>query len=103
MTLFGELALVIVIAAALGVIAHMLKQPTLVGYLLAGFIVGPYGYLKLVNLDIVHVLAEVGIALLLFMIGLEMNPKMSFGAFREFGKPAVYTGLGQIGFTFIAG
>ena len=103
MTLFGELALVVVIAAALGVLAHMLKQPTLVGYLLAGFIIGPFGYLKLVNLDIVHVLAEVGIALLLFMIGLEMNPRMNFREFREFGKPAVYTGVGQIFFTFIAG
>lgn len=99
MTLFGEIALLVVLAAAFGLIAHLLRQPPIIGYLAAGLVIGPLGYLQLNNIDVLNAFAEIGIALLLFMVGLEINPKN----LKEVGKPALYTGLGQILFTFIIG
>ena len=103
MTLFGEIALVVVMAAAFGFVAHLLKQPTIIGYLFAGLLIGPLGLINFSGTDVLGVLSEIGIALLLFMVGLEINPKMTAKDLREFGKPAILTGLGQIIFTVIAG
>lgn len=113
MTLFGEVALVVVLAAALGFLAHFLKQPTIVGYLVAGVLIGPLGYFDWAakwlaplsgaaignNLEVLNVFSEIGITLLLFMVGLEINTNN----LKEVGKPALWTGLGQIIFTFAVG
>lgn len=51
------------------------------------------------HFEVLNVFSEIGITLLLFMIGLEINTSH----LREVGKPALWTGLGQIIFTFVAG
>lgn len=99
MTLFGEIALVVVIAAVLGLAAHLLKQPTILGYLAAGVLINQAGIFDIANVGVLDELAEIGIAFLLFLVGLEMD----WTRLKEIGKPAVYTGLAQIGFTFAAG
>src|SRR3989338_7047268 len=112
MTLFSEIAIVVVLAAALGFLAHFLKQPTVVGYLVAGILIGPLGYWEWTakwlaqigspvsnHFDVLNVFSEIGITLLLFMVGLEINTQN----LKEVGKPALWTGLGQIVFTFAAG
>lgn len=112
MTLFSEIALVVVLAAVFGFIAHALKQPTVVGYLVAGMALGPLGYWDWTakwlapfggsignHFDVLNVFSEIGITLLLFMVGLEINT----ASLKEVGKPALWTGLGQIVFTFAAG
>lgn len=99
MDLFTEIAVVIIIAALFGAIANWFKQPTIAGYILAGLIAGPIGILKLNNLEVLDTLAEIGIALLLFLVGLEMNIK----DLKHVGKPAFYAGVGQIIFTAVIG
>src|SRR3989344_589261 len=112
MTLFAEIALVVVLAAAFGFIAHALKQPTVVGYLVAGMVIGPLGYWDWTakwlaplggslgnHFDILNAFSEIGITLLLFMVGLEINTTN----LKEVGRPVLWTGLGQIVFTFVAG
>jgi Kef-type K+ transport system membrane component KefB len=98
-SLFTEISLVIAIAAFVGLAMKLLRQPMVIGYILTGIIVGP------AVLDIVHsestfeVFATIGIALLLFIIGLGLNPKVV----KEVGRAAVLTGVGQIIFTTLFG
>ena len=74
--------LVFIIAAALfgGLIAHLCRQPLIFGYMLAGVAVGPYtGGITVENIHDIEMLAEIGVALLLFTLGLEF----SFGELRR--------------------
>lgn len=99
---FTEIAIVVVIAAIFGFIAHYLKQPTLVGYLFAGIFLAALssgGYVSEDLRDIVDIFSRLGIALLLFLVGLEMN----WMSFKDVGRPALWTALGQIVVTFAAG
>lgn len=68
------LSVLYVFAAALAsaTVLARLKQPTLIGYLIAGMLIGPHG-LHLVPYENVELLAEVGIGLLLFTIGVELS------------------------------
>ena len=68
-----DLAVIMVIAAAMTFLFHRLKQPLLLGYLIAGVIIGPYTPpFSLINrLDVIEATAGLGIILLLFSVGLE--------------------------------
>jgi Kef-type K+ transport system membrane component KefB len=73
--LIHDIALSIMAAWLLGVLAYLARQPAILAYLVAGFAVGPAG-LKLVHAEeSIHVIGEVGLILLLFMIGLEIDLK----------------------------
>lgn len=94
-----ELGAIILIATVLGIIAKRLRQPVILAYILAGIIVGPV-FLNIVSsVDMVYVFSELGIAFLLFLVGLNMN----YRVLREVGKISLMTGLGQIIITFIVG
>jgi Kef-type K+ transport system membrane component KefB len=93
--IFLEITVVLVIATLLGMVAKWLKQPTILGYIAAGLIVGPLGLLQLDNVEVIDAMAQIGITLLLFMVGMEIR----LSELRSVGKPAVVTGLGQIVFT----
>lgn len=70
--------LVIIIVAALlgGLVAQRLKQPLILGYILAGIVVGPFtGGVTVSNVHDIELLAEIGVALLLFALGLEFSFK----------------------------
>lgn len=96
---FFELTAVLILAAGGGMLAKALRQPTILGYILVGVIVGPVGLLHLDNVEMLDALAEIGIASLLFLVGLDLRMEQV----REYGKAALYTGLGQIVFTSIIG
>lgn len=69
-----NIALVLGVAALATIIFHKLKQPVILGYLIAGMIIGPYVPIPiLADSVIVHELAELGVILLVFFIGLEFN------------------------------
>lgn len=69
-----DLAIVFCVAAITTVVCRKLRQPVVLGYLLAGMIVGPYIPIPLVaDLDTVHTLSELGVILVMFAIGLEFN------------------------------
>ena len=96
MTLFGEIALVVVAAVLAGFIAHLLRQPVIVGFIVAGFLIGLFKYTELAHVGSIENLASIGVALLLFLIGLEMD----FRELKHVTLPALFVGLGQIIFTF---
>lgn len=72
MGIAGDIALIVVAALAGGLLAHVLRLPIVLGYIVAGVFVGPHtGGPTVVELDQVEVLADLGVALLLFTVGLE--------------------------------
>jgi CPA2 family monovalent cation:H+ antiporter-2 len=74
MGIASDLVLVVLAGLAGGLLAHRLGQPLLIGYILGGFLVGPHFPGPTVG-DIrnVELLAEIGVALLLFALGLELR------------------------------
>jgi Kef-type K+ transport system membrane component KefB len=96
---FVDVSLVIVLAAALGLLAHVLKQPTILAYLATGIIVSLFGVLNLNSQGVLDIMATFGITFLLFLVGLEMR----FSDLKSVGKAIILTGLGQIFFTALIG
>ena len=87
MALVADLSLILLAALAGGFLAQRVAQPLMVGYVLAGVLVGPFtGGLTVVNVHDIEQLAELGVALLLFSLGLELS-------FREL-KPVRAVALG---------
>lgn len=99
----GEILLgfFIIIASAklMAEIFERLKQPAVVGEILAGVVIGPsvLGWVK--PNDLISVVAEVGVIFLLFMVGLETKPQDIF----KVGKKALMVGVLGVIFPFIAG
>lgn len=74
MDLVSDLTLVLVAALAGGFLAQRLRQPLIVGYLIAGVVVGPFtGGVTVRNPEDIERLAEIGVVLLLFSLGLEVS------------------------------
>ncbi|MBI5048340.1 MAG: cation:proton antiporter [Deltaproteobacteria bacterium] len=76
-------------------IFYRLGLPTIVGFLATGFIIGPHGFKLITEVSTVELLAQIGVVMLLFTIGLEL----SFAKLRNVGREAVIGGGLQIIFT----
>lgn len=96
--LLFEFAVLISFAAVLSVIFRVLKQPAILAYILTGIIFGPLGFYKIQDPTIIREMGEFGLALLLFMIGLEIK----LSEFRYVGKVTLLAGVGQILITFLS-
>ncbi len=92
--------LVVILAAAVAAVACLryLKVPSIAGFIVAGTIVGPHALGLVQDLHQVEVLAELGVALLLFGIGLEL----SLSRVRRLWRPIVIGGAVQVGTTILA-
>lgn len=99
MSIFIELSLLLVITSLVTLVMRLLKQPLVVGYILAGIIVGPYVLNLLHSHQEIELFSRIGIVLLLFIVGLHLNPKV----IKEVGKAAFVTGIGQVIFTSVIG
>ncbi len=97
--LFIELAIVLVLAGACSFFVSFFKQPSIIGYILAGLILGPFGYHELHQGEALHALSQIGITLLLFMVGLELD----ITQLKKIGRRAIVAGIAQIGVTAIIG
>ncbi len=76
MGIAGDIIIIMIAAFAGGLIAQRLKQPLILGYILAGVAVGPYtGGVTVSGVHEIEMLAEIGVALLLFSLGLEFSFK----------------------------
>jgi CPA2 family monovalent cation:H+ antiporter-2 len=73
--IFDDLLLILIAAVPIVFICHRLRLPSLVGFMLTGIIIGPYGLGLIKELEAIEVLAEIGVILLLFTIGLEFSLK----------------------------
>jgi Kef-type K+ transport system membrane component KefB len=68
-----DIALCIIAAWVVAVACQVVKQPLLMAYLLAGFAIGPHGFRWVTDSHSIETIASIGLILLLFMIGLEMD------------------------------
>lgn len=96
---FYELAIILFLAATLGGLGQLLKQPLIVTFIALGIVVGPSVLNLVQSQDNIKLLAEVGIAILLFIVGLKLDLRL----IKTTGKVALLTGLGQVLFTSIIG
>jgi len=96
---YTEVSLILLAAAVLGAIGLLLRQPLIIVYILLGIALGLSGIKLVQSQDVVDLLAQVGVAILLFLVGLELNPDYV----RRIGAVAVATGLGQLTFTIVIG
>jgi Kef-type K+ transport system membrane component KefB len=81
-SLVSEVALCIIVAWALAVLAQLFRQPLILAYLAAGYAAGPHGFGWIKADEHIKVIGEIGLGLLLFMIGLEIDLKKMLRAGR---------------------
>lgn len=105
-TLIQTLGIIILAATVVVVVARRLWVPSIVSCLIVGLLLGPvFGLLPLEQTETsnaaadLDLIAEIGIVLLLFLVGLELSLK----EIREVGKVAVFAGIGQVVFTALGG
>jgi Kef-type K+ transport system membrane component KefB/voltage-gated potassium channel Kch len=97
--LLMDIGVTLVAATFFGFIARALRQPLILAYVLAGVVVGPSFFQIITERETIDILAQFGIALLLFMVGLELDIKR----LRDVGRVSAGCGIGQIVTTFIFG
>ena len=90
---FSGLSLIIAIGALVALIMRLIGQPLIIGHIITGIIVGPALLHVAKSPDTLALFSDLGIALLLFIIGLGLNPQIV----REVGRAATYVGVIQVG------
>ena len=96
---FYEFAIILFLAAILGALGQILKQPLIVMFIALGILLGT-SFLNIVkSKENIQLLAEIGIAILLFIVGLKLDLRI----IKSVGKIALLTGLGQVIFTSLFG
>ena len=85
--IFTQLTLVLVIAAAISLMMRVLRQPLIMGYILTGILVGPAVLHLIQDGEAFASFSEIGITLLLFIIGLGLNPTL----IKSLGRPVLFT------------
>ncbi len=93
-----DFGLILVVGTLFLLLARRISMPSIVAYILAGLVLGPVSGL-VGETESVSLIAEAGIALLLFLVGLEL----SFDKIRDVGRVALVAGLGQVVFTAVGG
>lgn len=97
--LFLHLAVVLGLCAIAGFVVKSLKLPLLVAYLLIGVFLASLRIFDVNGSQTLHILPGIGIALVMFFVGLELDLK----ELKSLGKPIIITGLGQILISSITG
>ena len=93
-----HLGFIVITAATFAFLGKLIRMPTIVGYILAGVVLGPL--LKLIEIDdSLDLISELGIALLLFLVGLEL----SFEKIKDLGRVGLILGGCQVLLTAIGG
>ncbi|WP_043526578.1 cation:proton antiporter [Litchfieldella xinjiangensis] len=96
---FFEVTGLLVLVAFIGFIGILLRQPLIVGMIAAGVLAGPAALGIVESHESIELLAELGIAVLLFLVGL----KLDLNLIRTLGVVSLATGLGQVMFTSLFG
>ncbi len=96
--IFTDLIIIFLVSVPVAVLCLRLKLPILVGFMLTGILIGPYGLGLIKELEAIEILAEVGVMLLLFTIGLEF----SIARLREMRRLIIIGGSLQVGLTVAA-
>lgn len=96
--LFADLLIILMVSVPVAFACLRLKLPLLVGLMLTGIVIGPYGLGLIKELEAIEILAEIGVMLLLFTIGLEF----SLHRLREMKRLVLVGGGLQVGLTIAA-
>lgn len=99
MTIFIELSFILVVATIIALCMRLLRQPLIIGYILTGILVGPTVFNLVNSHDQIEVFSKIGISILLFLVGLTLNPDI----IREVGRASSLSGIGQVIATSIMG
>ncbi|HKI06898.1 MAG TPA: cation:proton antiporter [Nitrososphaeraceae archaeon] len=96
-----DFSVIMIVAGAMAMLSYRFKQPMVIGYIGAGMIIGPHTppFSLVLNLDVLNLFAEIGIVLLLFVVGMEFPIEK----LRKIGKKAFLIALSEAAGTFIAG
>ena len=96
-----DLAVIMIVASVMALVSYKLKQPVVIGYIIAGIIIGPHTppFSLIWNMDILNLLAEIGIILLLFVVGMEFPIEK----LRNIGKKASVIAIAEALGTFAIG
>ena len=97
--MYNEIALLLFATSVIGLIALRLRQPIIVAYILIGILAGPSVLNWVGAHEPMELLAEIGVTILLFVVGL----KLDIHLVRKLGPVALATGLGQLAFTIVVG
>lgn len=92
-----EIALVVIATLSCGLLFERLKQPAVLGYILAGVILGPTAFGLVTDRDVISALAELGVLMLLFLIGMELSLK----AFKTVWHISLLTTLAQLSVSLV--
>lgn len=96
---FTEISFILIAAAIIGSVGRLLKQPLIVVFIALGILLGPSALNIIQSTGEIHLLSEMGVAVLLFVVGL----KLDLTLIKSLGKVALMTGLGQVIFTSVIG
>ena len=105
-SLFESFFVIFTGAAVIASIALYTRQPLLVAYIVLGALLGPYGFKLITNVDLISDIAHIGIIFLLFLLGLDMQPKALLAVIKQVTpvgliSAAIFAGTGFIvGYSF---
>lgn len=96
-----DFSIIMIVAGAMAMLSYRFKQPMVIGYIGAGMIIGPHTppFSLVFNLDVLNLFAEIGIVLLLFVVGTEFPIEK----LRKIGRKAFLIALSEASGTFAAG
>ena len=99
--IFQDFAVIMIVASVMTLISYKLRQPVIIGYIIAGMIIGPYTppFSLILNIDILSLFAEIGVVLLLFVVGMEFPIQK----LRELGRKILVIGITEAFGTFAIG
>lgn len=96
---FQELTLIIVVVSVVSIFIHYIRQPLIIGYIISGIIAGHY-FLNIITAGSgIELFSKLGIIILLFTIGLNLDPN----TMKEVGRDSILGGLLQVLFTSLFG
>ena len=98
----GNIAMCVVAASLLGFVMKLTRQPLILGYVLAGVVIGPIGIRLITDNSQIATIAEIGLILLLFMIGLEIDLRKMLSAGRKVIVPGIVQFPICVGLGFLA-
>lgn len=98
-SIFFDIIVIFVIATIFVYLARLLKQPIIPAYVLTGILLGPIGLGIVRNSDVINTLSNIGIAFLLFIVGLELNLRK----LKEISFVSSFVGILQVAGTFLLG
>ena len=96
-----DFAVIMIVASVMALISYKLKQPLVIGYIIAGIIIGPHTppFRLILHLDILNLFAEIGVILLLFVVGMEFPIEK----LKNIGKKALIIAMTEALGTFTIG